>query len=81
MKAVTRDKEGHYIIIKVSILGRDIVAVLINVFVPKEENLKQILMNMKGETDSNTVIVGTLTPHLHQWKNHPDRKSVRIPWP
>ena len=79
MKTVTRDKEGHYIIIKVSILGRDITAVLINVFVPKEENLKQILTNMKGETDSNTVIVGTLTTHLHQQKNHPDRKSIRIP--
>ena len=40
MKTVTRDKEGHYIIIKVSILGTDTIAVLINELVPKQENLK-----------------------------------------
>ena len=57
MKTVTRDKGGHYIIIKLLVLGRDITAVLINAFVPKQENLKQILTHIKGETDSNTVIV------------------------
>ena len=39
--------------------------------------IKQILPDLKGEIDSNTVIVGTLIPHLHQWLDHPDRKSIR----
>ena len=29
------------------------------------------------EIDSNTIIVETLTTHLHQWADHPDRKSLR----
>ena len=37
----------------------------------------QILMDMKGETDENTIIVGNLTPHLYQWTKPLDRKSVR----
>ena len=39
--------------------------------------IKQILTNIKGETDSNTIIVGTLISHLHQWTDNPDRKSLR----
>lgn len=31
---------------------------------------KQILTNIGGEMDNNTIIVGTLTPNIH----HPDRK-------
>ena len=34
-----------------------------NIGVPKY--IKQILTNIKGETDSNTIIEGDL-PHLHQ---------------
>ena len=44
--------------IKALILGKDITIVLIIVFAPKQENLKQILTHMKVETNSNTVIVG-----------------------
>ena len=28
---------------------------------------KQILTDIKGEADSNSVTVGTLRPHLQQW--------------
>ena len=44
--------------IKALILGKDITIVLIIVFAPKQENLKQILTHMKVETNSNTVIAG-----------------------
>ena len=37
----------------------------------------QILTDLKGEIDSNTIIVGDFNTHLHQWIVHPDRKSVR----
>ena len=29
--------------------------------------LRQMLTAIQEENDSNTMIVGTLTPHLHQW--------------
>ena len=39
--------------------------------------IRQLLTAVKGEINSNTIIVGTLTPPLHQWTDHPDRKSIR----
>ena len=44
-----------------------------NIGVPKY--IRQILTDIKGEIDSNTIIVGTLTLHLHQWTDYPDRKD------
>ena len=55
---IVRDKERHYIIIKGTINQEDITPVNIygpNIVVPKY--LKQILMDIKGEINSNTVIV------------------------
>ena len=49
-KAVKRDKEGHYIMIKGSIQEKDII--IINIYAPNIEALqyvRQMLTNMKGE--------------------------------
>ena len=57
IKIVTRDKEGHYIMIKGSI-QEDIT--IINVYLPNigaSQYIRQILTTMKGEIDSNTIIV------------------------
>ena len=54
-KAVKKDKEGHYIIIKQSIQEEDIT--IINIYVPNIGALKyvrQMLTTMKGEINSNT---------------------------
>ena len=59
MKTVTRDKEGHYIMIKGSIQEEDIT--IINIYVPKigaPQYIRKMLTTMKGEIDSNTIIVG-----------------------
>ena len=40
--------------------------------------IEEILI--KVEIDSNTIIVGDLMPHLHQWIDHPDRKSIKKHW-
>ena len=56
---ITRDKEGHFIMIKISIQEEDIT--IINIYVPNIEApqcIKQTLTQIKGETDSNTIIVG-----------------------
>ena len=39
--------------------------------------IKQILTDIKGETDSNIIIVGDSNTYLHQWIDNLDRKSKR----
>ena len=63
IKAVKRDKGGHYILIKGSIQEEDITIINIT--------------NMKGEINSNTIIVGDLIPHSHLWIDQLNRKLTR----
>ena len=39
--------------------------------------IRQLLTAIKREINNNTITVGDLTPHLHQWTGHPDRKVTR----
>ena len=58
IKTITRDKEGHYIIIKGSIQEEDITVV--NIYAPNigaPQYIRQRLTAIKGEIDSNTIIV------------------------
>ena len=59
IKTVTRDKEGHYIMIKGSIQEEDIT--FINLYVSNigaPQYIRQLLTAVKEEIDSNTIIVG-----------------------
>ena len=59
IKAMKRDKEGHYIMIKGSIQEEAIT--VINIYAPNigaPQFIRQLLTRMKGEINSNTVIVG-----------------------
>ena len=63
-KDVKRDKEGHYIIIKGSI-QEDIT--IMNICAPNIRALqyvRQMLTSMKGEVNSNTIIVGDFNTPL-----------------
>ena len=65
IKTVTRHKERHYIMIKGSIKEEDIT--IINIYAPNIEvpqYIRQILTAMKGEINSNTIIVGDLNTAL-----------------
>ena len=65
IKAVKRDKEGHYIMIKGSIQEEDIT--IINIYAPNIGALhyvRQILTSMKEEINSNTIIVGDFNTPL-----------------
>ena len=65
IKKTTRVKEGHYIMIKESIQEKDIT--IINIYVPNigaPQCIKQTLTQIKGETDSNTIIVGDFNTPL-----------------
>ena len=56
---IIRDKEEHYIIIKGSIQEKDIT--IVNIYAPSigaPQYIRQTLIDIKGEIDSNTIIVG-----------------------
>ena len=58
IKAVKRDQEGHYTMIKGSIQEEDIR--IINIYAPNigtPQYVRQMLTSMKGEISSNTIIV------------------------
>ena len=68
IKNVTRDKKGHYIIVKQSIQEEDIT--IINIYTPNigaPQYIRQLLTAIKEEIDSNTIIAGDIKPHFHQW--------------
>ena len=59
IKPVKRDKEGHYIMIKLSIQEEDITT--INVYAPNIgplQYVRQMLTSMKSDNNSDTIIVG-----------------------
>ena len=59
IKKITRDKEGHYIMIKGSIQEEDIT--IENIYAPNigaPHYIRQTPTDIKGEIDSNTIIVG-----------------------
>ena len=65
IKNVTRDKEGHYIMIKGSIEEEDIT--IINIYAPNlgaPQYIRQRLTAIKEEIDSNTIIVGDFNTSL-----------------
>ena len=76
IKTITRDKKGHYIMIKGSIQEEDIT--IVNIYKPNigaPKYIRQILMDIKGELNSKAIIVGDF--NSHQWTDHPGRKSIR----
>ena len=60
---MTRDQEGHYIMIKGSVQEEDIT--IVNIYAPNIGTLqyiRQTLTDIKREIDSNTIVGGSNTP-------------------
>jgi len=79
IKAVKRDKDGQYIMMKGSIREEDIT--IINIYAPNIgalQYVRQMLTSMKGEININTIIVRdfntTLTPMDRSTKQKLTRK-------
>ena len=56
---ITRDKEGHYTMTKGSIQEENIT--IVNIYalnIEAPQYIRQTLTDLKGEIDSNTIIVG-----------------------
>ena len=68
IKAVKRDKQGHYIMIKGSTQEENIT--IINICAPNigaPQYVRQRLTSMKGEISSNTIIVGDFNTPTHTY--------------
>jgi len=66
IKNILRDKEGHYIMIKVSIWQKD--TTILNTYalnIGSPQYIRQLLTTLKGEIDKNTVIVGDFNTPLN----------------
>ena len=64
IKKITRDNEGRYIMIKGSIQEED---TILNIYAPNigaPQYIRQTLTDIKGEIDSNTIIVGDFNTPL-----------------
>ena len=65
IKTITRDKEGHYIMIKGSIQEEDIT--IVNIYAPSigaPQDIRQMLTAMKEEINSNKITVGDFNTPL-----------------
>ena len=65
IKNITRDKKGHYVMIKGSIQEEDVT--IGNIYAPNigaPQHIRQTLTVVKGEIDSNTMIVGDFNTPL-----------------
>ena len=77
LKNITRDKEGHYIMIKGSIQEDDIT--IVNIYAPNigaPQYIRQTLTDIKGELDRNTIIVGDFNTRLTPIDNDQKRKVI-----
>ena len=65
IKNITRDREGHYIMVKGSIQEEDIT--IVNTYAPNigaPQYIRQTLTDIKGEIDTNPIIVGDFNTPL-----------------
>ena len=77
IKNIIRDKEGHYIVIKGSIQEEDIT--IVNIYATNTgapQYIRQTLTDIKGEIDSNIIIVGDINTPLTPI-DHQNRKLIR----
>ena len=82
LKKITRVMEGHYIMIKGSIQEED--KTIVNIYAPNigaPQYIRQTLTDIKGKTDSNTIIVRyfntALTP-THKSSKQKINKEIQV---
>ena len=78
IKSITRDKEGHYIMIKGSI--QEEVITIVNIYAPNigaPQYIRQTLTDIKGEIDSSSVIVGDFNTSLTPMDRSLKRKIIK----
>lgn len=74
-KKVSRDKDGHHILIKISIQQEDII--ITNIYVSNDrpsKNVKDKWTELKGKTDHSTGVGESSMPYTEQQKEQPERR-------
>ena len=75
IKAMKRDKEGHYIMIKGSILEEDVT--IINMYATNmHQYIRQMLTSMKGEINSNIIIVRDFNTPTHTFMDRSTKQKI-----
>ena len=78
IKKITRDKEGHSIMIKRSIQEEDSTIVKISALnIGAPQYIRQTLTDIKGEFDSNTIIVGDFNTPLTPTDRYSKQKIIK----
>ena len=80
-RAIKRDPEGHFTILKGRIHQEDIN--IVNIYAPNigaPKHIKKILEDLKKDIDSNTIIVGDVNTPPQKWRGLPNKISTRILW-
>ena len=75
-RAIKRDPEGHFIILKGRIQQEDIN--IVNIYAPNigaPQYIKKILEDFKKDIDSNTIIVGDFNTPLSKMDRSSNKKS------
>ena len=78
IKTITREKEGHYVMIKGSIQEEDIT--IINIYAPNigaPQYMRQLLTAIKEKIDSNTIIVGDFNTSLTPMDRSSEQKMTK----
>ena len=78
-RAIKRDPEGHFIILKGRIHQEDIN--IVTIYAPKigaPKYIKKTLEDFKKDIESNTIIVGDFNIPSQQWIDLPGNESTRI---
>ena len=78
-RAIKRDPEGHFIILKGRIHQEDIN--IVNMYTPKtgsQKYMKKILEEFKKDIDSNTIILGDFNTTLSKMDRSSNKISTKI---
>ena len=79
IRKITRDKEGHCIMIKGSVLEKDIT--IVHIYAPNigaPQYTRQTLVDVKGKIDSNTIVVGDFNTPLTPMDRSSKRKINKV---
>ena len=77
-RAIRRDPEGHFKILKGRIHQEDIN--IVNIYEPNigaPKYIKKILEDFKKDIDSNTIILGNFNAHCKKWIDLPKKYQQR----
>ena len=80
-RAIRRDSEGHFIILKGRIHQEDIN--IVNIYAPNigaPKYIKKILEDFKKDIDTNTIIVGDFNTPLSKMDRFLNKISTKILW-